>query len=129
MRVPITLPLEDPFIDNSAPIPLPGDSSFTQSIVEQVMAADFPDVAALGLAHYAERLTQIVYPNGTQAFFLDCSADFPGYTVAFLEPWTSLVDADGHLAISIKHCTGSAATRRAEEVRRAARVAKLGGGK
>jgi len=122
----VTLPIEDPMPTEGVPPELaeveqlrePGTPSLTHQIIEQVMSADFPTVAALGIAGYVQRLSRIVYTTGFQVIWLDRLPDLPGYTLAALEPPETQVLPDGSLGLTISYLSGPAAAKRAEEVRR-----------
>lgn len=116
--MPVELPILDALIDGVIPLQEPGRSSVTQQVLEQAMEKDFPTVAALGLEGYVHRLMRVDYTDGTVVFYLDWTLDLPGYTVCYLEPWTSVIGEDGHMATSIHSCTGLEAARRAERIRR-----------
>lgn len=90
----VTLPIEDPMPTEGLP-PEPADveqlrasgmPSLTHQIIEQVMAADFPTVAVLGLVGYVPRLSRVVWTTGFQVIWLDRLPNLPGYTLASLEP-------------------------------------------
>jgi hypothetical protein len=126
--MPVSLPIDDPTpneleVEGIEATYEPGVVSLTQTIVEKVMAADFPTVAMLGIEHYAQRLSRVVYTDGFQVFWLDRLPELPGYTVAALEGPTTTIGEDGGMRIAINYLTGPAAARRAEEMRR--RIAPL----
>jgi hypothetical protein len=122
----VTLPIEDPEpiegvepeLLGIEPLREPGQKSLTQKTLEQVMAADFPAVACLGIEVYAERLSRIIYTTGHQVFWLDRLPDLPGYTVMSVEPIASEVGADGHVWNRIYYKTGPDAAHHAEQIRR-----------
>ena len=122
----VTLPIEDPEPTEGVepellgvgPKRALGVTSLTQKIVEEVMAADFPTVACLGIEVYVERLSRIVYTTGHQVFWLDRLPDLPGYTVVSMEPVKKEVRADGHIYNLIDYKTGPDAAHHAEEIRR-----------
>jgi hypothetical protein len=116
--MPIELPLLDSRIDGLIPLQAPGSTSITQQVLEQAMQQDFPTVAALGLKVYAERLMRVDYTDGTVVFYLDWTLELPGYTVCYLEPWTSQVGEDGSLSTHVLSYRGEEAARRAELIRR-----------
>lgn len=116
--MPVSLPIEDAYIDGSAPAYEPGQSSLTQRLVEQTMLKDFPSIALLGIETYADRLLQVEYTDGTKVFYLDWAPPQPGYTLLYIEPWESLVDDEGHLSVTMRHCTGERAALEAERIRR-----------
>lgn len=114
----VELPLLDSRIDGLIPLNAPGNASVTQQMLEEVMAQDFPTVAALGLEVYAERLMRVDYTDGTVVFYLDWTPELPGYTVCYVEPWTSQVAEDGSLSTHVLSYRGEEAARRAERIRR-----------
>ncbi|MGI4864632.1 MAG: hypothetical protein ACRYFZ_11980 [Janthinobacterium lividum] len=122
----VTLPIEDPEPTEGVepellgvrPIRKPAEKSLTQNTLEQVMAAEFPTVACLGIEVYVERLSRIIYTSGHQVFWLDKLPDLPGYTVMSVEPIASEVGADGHIWNRIYYKTGPSAAYMAEEMRR-----------
>jgi hypothetical protein len=116
--VPVTLPIEDAYIDGHAPMYEAGQPSLTQKLVEQTMERDFPTVALLGIEIYCERLLEVEYTDGTKVFYLDWAPTQPGYVLLFVEPWSSRVDDEGHLAVQMIHYTGIRAASEAERIRR-----------
>jgi hypothetical protein len=116
--VSVTLPIEDAYIDGSAPAYEPGQISLTQQLVEKTIWADFPTVAILGIETYAERLLQVEYTDGTKVFYLDWKPEQPGYVLLYVEPWESSIDEVGYLSISMRHYTGGRAALEAEKIRR-----------
>jgi hypothetical protein len=96
----------------------PGADSLTHQIIEQVMLADFPAVAVLGIERYVHRLSRIIYTTGFQVIWLDRLPDLPGYTLAALEAPETEILPDGRLGLTISFLSGPAAAKRAEEVRR-----------
>jgi hypothetical protein len=116
--VGVELPLLDARIDGIIPLNALGIISVTQQMLEQAMGQHFPTVAALGLEAYAERLMRVDYSDGTVVFYLDWTPYLPGYTVCYLEPWTSKVGPDGQITIQVHGCTGPEAASKAERMRR-----------
>jgi hypothetical protein len=122
----VTLPIEDsvptegvgPELLGVGSMREPSAKSLTQKIVEDVMAADFPTVACLGIEVYVKRLSRIIYTSGHQVFWLDRLPYLPGYTVASMLPVTSEVGADGFMYNRIAYKTGPSAAHHAEEMRR-----------
>ncbi|KUG09023.1 hypothetical protein [Solirubrum puertoriconensis] len=114
----VALPIPDCPLEGLQPVYPTGCISTTQSIVEQVMQLDFPELAARGLEAYANRLLRVDYPDSTSVFYLDWTIDLPGYTLCYLEPWTSEVGPDGGIYTNIRYYRGPEAARRAEAIRR-----------
>lgn len=115
--MPIELPIYDCPIDGLLPMYEQEGLTNTQEILERVMLQDFPTVAALGLPVYAQRLMRVDYTDGTVVFYLDWTPELPGYTVCYLDPWTSTVGPEGMMT-NVQYCSGLEAARRAEQIRR-----------
>lgn len=82
------------------------------------MLRDFPTVAALGIEAYATRLLDVEYTDGTRVFYLDWNPPLPGFTVLYLEPWTTSIGEGGIVSTHVRYYTGLEAAKRAEQIRR-----------
>lgn len=67
----VNLPIEDPLPTEGLPPELEevllrelGMPSLTHQIIEQVMTADLPAMAILGVESYLHRLSRIIYTTG-----------------------------------------------------------------